>query len=1034
MSRSVVSIIRKQQAEQLYCTQAQSMNTLPWYLLFITARRDVTTPLVCPWLKYDCSQMTLYADGGKIPFPNRRDHPPHIPTGTAGFEVFTFYPTYEEFKDFKGCIQKIEAVGAHRRSGICKIVAPEGWTPRPTKGKYAYKDDQVEHFVIQSPVKESVARQNEAILKSNHVYKKSMLASEYRKLAQSSKYRNPCPDLQGKDIEIQYFKNMFTSHPIYGADTEGSFYDEGVNEFNMKKLETILDETKDATGGKVIKGVNSVYLYFGMYGASFAWHVEDMELYSINFLHHGSPKYWFAIPPEASPRFERLMRQQFPAYDRQCKIVAPEGWTPRPTKGKYAYKDDQVEHFVIQSPVKESVARQNEAILKSNHVYKKSMLASEYRKLAQSSKYRNPCPDLQGKDIEIQYFKNMFTSHPIYGADTEGSFYDEGVNEFNMKKLETILDETKDATGGKVGLVFLHTVYSENMAFMRHKNFMVLPSLLDKHKIPYGTMIQYPNEFIITFPHGYHMGFNLGYNIAESTNFATDRWIDFGKNAVLCKCRSDMVEIDMTPFMKKYRRDNFEKWYSYWYLPKPTAEVPLKKKKKKREEAGSIESFSNGGAKRRRTSEGSEITETVSSHGSRSSETTESQLSLRESWKHRITMLWSNEPVNFFAERTFNQAAARIWPYCAVCQYFQPIHMSPRLAFGLCFAKDPRRLPNVDPTEDRLLTCSNCCVTVHPSCYGGQSAIPFLGCSPLPKNRNDVAIRGTSCHLCELRGGALLPCRAGADILLCAYSLCIHSANCFQRREQSFVLLHSSSFKANINQWSAVRTTCQGIMFSRWAMNMKHPAFSGDPAPAHIRMLLCGHTREGLEISAMRREWRPCLGACHMCTTSWILVRKAHLSSDNCHDFDRHQQSEEMGWFTVGPLMDVNLGDIVIAWMDGGSRVRQGRVERFVLRTLLTIDFEDGSVSENTLPSDIVQCGCIRQQGCRDGQHQPGSRVKVQWNDGELYDGYYRCISKTIEYTVVFANGTSARLPRADLYGADDVVPAEVRRRLRKSH
>ncbi|KAK6044357.1 hypothetical protein COOONC_18137 [Cooperia oncophora] len=89
-----------------------------------------------------------------------------------------------------------------------------------------------------------------------------------------------------------------------------------------------------------------------------------------------------------------------------------------------------------------------------------------------------------------------------------------------------------------------------------------------------------------------------------------------------------------------------------------------------------------------------------------------------------------------------------------------------------------------------------------------------------------------------------------------------------------------------------------------------------------------------------------------------------------------HTNLKRWGWFTVGPLMDVNLGDIVIAWMDGGSRVRQGRVERFVLRTLLTIDFEDGSVSENTLPSDIVQCGCIRQQGCRDGQHQPGSRVR----------------------------------------------------------
>ncbi|EPB71090.1 JmjC domain protein [Ancylostoma ceylanicum] len=363
--------------------------------------------------------MTLYADGGEIPFPHRRSHPPHIPTGPPGFEVFTFYPTYDEFKDFKSYIQKIEAVGAHRRSGICKIVAPDGWTPRPSKKKFNYRDEAVEHFLIQSPVKESIQRQSFALLKTNHVYKKAMTAAEFRKLATSTKYRNPRPELQGKALEDHYFQNMLNSQPIYGADTEGSFYDEDVDEFNMKRLGTILDETKEATGGKVIRGVTSVYLYFGMYGASFAWHVEDMELYSINYLHHGAPKYWFAVPPEAATRFERLMRQQFPTYDRQCK--------------------------------------------------------------------------------------------------------------------------------------------------------------------------------------GYHMGFNLGYNIAESTNFATDRWIDFGKNAVLCKCRSDMVEIDMTPFMQKYRHDDFERWYSYWYLPKTTPVIDVsqcRRKKRKDEHISSL--CSDVSAKRRR--------------------------------------------------------------------------------------------------------------------------------------------------------------------------------------------------------------------------------------------------------------------------------------------------------------------------------------------------------------------------------------------------------------------------------------------------
>lgn len=40
---------------------------------------------------------------------------------------------------------------------------------------------------------------------------------------------------------------------------------------------------------------------------------------------------------------------------------------------------------------------------------------------------------------------------------------------------------------------------------------------------------QEPGEFMITFPYGYHSGYNHGYNCAESTNFAVPRWIEYGK-------------------------------------------------------------------------------------------------------------------------------------------------------------------------------------------------------------------------------------------------------------------------------------------------------------------------------------------------------------------------------------------------------------------------------------------------------------------------------------------------------------------------
>jgi hypothetical protein len=56
---------------------------------------------------------------------------------------------------------------------------------------------------------------------------------------------------------------------------------------------------------------------------------------------------------------------------------------------------------------------------------------------------------------------------------------------------------------------------------------------------------------MITFPKGYHAGYNLGFNCAESINFATESWIELGRVAKYCTCIKDSVRFDMADLLKE---------------------------------------------------------------------------------------------------------------------------------------------------------------------------------------------------------------------------------------------------------------------------------------------------------------------------------------------------------------------------------------------------------------------------------------------------------------------------------------------------
>lgn len=284
-------------------------------------------------------------------------------------------------------------------------MAPQDYVAR--RGGYADVDVKV-----RSPIEQEAVGRN-GIFQVTNIAKRSMTSAAFEKMATSPKFQPP-QDIKDDParLEQHYWKNMGYYSPIYGADTPGSLTDPDQEVWNVNKLGTILDTIEEASGAQIM-GVNTAYLYFGMWKASFCWHTEDMDLYSINYIHHGAPKTWYCIPPHYAERMELLARSLFPSENQDC---------------------DQ---------------------------------------------------------------------------------------------------------------------------FLRHKMSLIAPNHLIANGIPCFTTVHREREFMITFPKAFHSGFNHGYNCAESTNFASERWIDYGKAAIPCKCNGDSVRINMDMFIKKYQPDQW---------------------------------------------------------------------------------------------------------------------------------------------------------------------------------------------------------------------------------------------------------------------------------------------------------------------------------------------------------------------------------------------------------------------------------------------------------------------------------------------
>jgi hypothetical protein len=136
-----------------------------------------------------------------------------------------------------------------------------------------------------------------------------------------------------EELEKTYWKTLTYASPLYGADLPGTLFGDSVDTWNLNKLPNLLDVL-----GTKVPGVNTAYLYLGMWKATFAWHLEDVDLYSINYLHFGAPKQWYSISQADARRFEAAMKNIWPTDAKACdQFLRHKGFLISPSHLKQHY-------------------------------------------------------------------------------------------------------------------------------------------------------------------------------------------------------------------------------------------------------------------------------------------------------------------------------------------------------------------------------------------------------------------------------------------------------------------------------------------------------------------------------------------------------------------------------------------------------------------------------------------------------------------------------------------------------------------------
>lgn len=114
------------------------------------------------------------------------------------------------------------------------------------------------------------------------------------------------------ELESKITRNDCYKHAFYATDVEVNALDPNNKILNLHSMSDLLQKNYVPKNGQV-SGITSPLGYIGSFGTFFAWHVEDLNLFSISILLHGKPKIWYGIEAIDRTKFEKL-QSRFPGW------------------------------------------------------------------------------------------------------------------------------------------------------------------------------------------------------------------------------------------------------------------------------------------------------------------------------------------------------------------------------------------------------------------------------------------------------------------------------------------------------------------------------------------------------------------------------------------------------------------------------------------------------------------------------------------------------------------------------------------------